>query len=305
MKVRTLWGFSWGTVIWGIVVWSIWGTSAHAFDYLVSSDAELTTALNSAAQGDNILLEPGIYSGGRYRLGLTGVTIRSSDPGNRAIIRGGINGIQLSAPQSVTLEDLIFEQQTFNGINIDDNGNLATPASDITLRRVTFRDVGSTGNHDGVKLSGVRDFLLDQVEVFDWGEGGSAVDMVGSHRGLIQNSYFRDTDANAASGIRPKGGSKDITIRANRIELPSGAGRAIQAGGSTGPQFFRFIDGDSDYEADSIIAEGNVVLGAASSFSFVNIDGGLFHHNYAERPDRWNVRILNENQGNTIVDTQN
>jgi hypothetical protein len=38
----------------------------------------------------------------------------------------------------------------------------------------------------------------------------------------------------------------------------------------------------------------------------VNIDGGIFHHNVVNRPFRWVMRILNENQGSaTIVDTQN
>ena len=30
--------------------------------------------------------------------------------------------------------------------------------------------------------------------------------------------------------MQPKGGSKEITFRANRIELPRGSGRAVQAG---------------------------------------------------------------------------
>ena len=130
--------------------------------------------------------------------------------------------------------------------------------------------------------------------------------MVGSHHGLIQNSLFRHSALGATgTGVRPKGGSKAITIRANRVELPGTNGRAIQAGGSTDPQFFRFIDGDSGYEASEIRAEGNVVVNGSASFSFVNIDGGNFHHNYAHRPDDWFVRILNENQGNDIVDTKN
>jgi hypothetical protein len=37
----------------------------------------------------------------------------------------------------------------------------------------------------------------------------------------------------------------------------------------------------------------------------VNIGGGVFHHNFVHRPFRWVARILNENQGNDIVDTRN
>ncbi|QDS98395.1 PEP-CTERM sorting domain-containing protein [Adhaeretor mobilis] len=300
MKLRIF-----GIAILWLSSWVCNGSQAGAFDFHVSDNSQFASAFSNASPGDNILLQPGNYNGGRYRLGLSDVTIRSVDPANRAVIQGGTNGIQLSSAQSVTLQDLVFEGQAANGVNIDDGGNISTPSTDITLRRVTFRDIGSSGNHDGVKLSGVNDFLLDQVEVLNWGNGGSAVDMVGSHRGVIQNSYFFDPGTTVASAVRPKGGSKDITIRGNRIELPSGAGRAIQAGGSTGTQYFRFLDGDSGYEADEIIAEGNVIIGGVSAFSFVNIDGGLFHHNYVQRPRNWTVRILNENQGNPIVDTQN
>jgi hypothetical protein len=87
--------------------------------------------------------------------------------------------------------------------------------------------------------------------------------------------------------------------------LPRGSGRAVQAGGSTGTPFFRFVDGESGYEANQIVAEGNVIIGGSSSFSWVNIDGGLFHHNLVSRPGQWVARILNENGGLPIVDTQN
>jgi hypothetical protein len=130
--------------------------------------------------------------------------------------------------------------------------------------------------------------------------------MVGCHRGLIQNSWFVHTNASSSgTTLQPKGGSKDIIFRANRIELPRTGGRAIQAGGSTGTPYFRFVDDDSGYEADAITAEGNVVIGGTSAFSWVNIDGGVFHHNLVHRPGNWTMRILNQNQGNPIVDTQN
>jgi hypothetical protein len=279
---------------------------ARAADRIVSNTSEFRAALGSAAEGDRLLLKPGVYAGGHYRSGLKGVTIRSEKPDEPAIIRGGANSIQLSDASHVTIEHLILEQQTGNGINIDDGGSFATPTTDITLRNLIVRSISGSGNRDGIKLSGVTRFMIDNVRVFDWGDGGSAVDMVGSHHGLIQNSLFRhDSLSINGSVLRPKGGSKGIVMRANRIELPDGTGRAIQAGGSTGGEFFRFIDGDSGYEARDIVAEGNVVIGGSSPFSYVNIDGGLFHHNYSQRPIDWVVRILNENPGNAIVDTRN
>lgn len=272
----------------------------------VSTDAELSAALASAAPGDEISVLPGIYSGGLFRAGLTGVTIRGPAPvSNPAIIRGGINGIQLSDATDVTIERLTFEQQTGNGLNIDDGGSFATPSTGITLRDITVRDMNAGGNNDGIKLSGVTGFLVDRVRVFNWGPGGSAVDPVGSHNGVIQHSHFRHDTLTGGSGVRPKGGSKNIVIRGNLVELPSGQGRAIQAGGATGTPFFRFIDGDSGYEAADIFAYGNRTIGASSAVSWANIDGGVFRYNDLRQPATWAMRILNENQGLPIVDTAN
>ena len=294
------------TIFFPISLLILIGAVAQAADIVVSTTSQLHSAFASAGVGDNILLQPGTYNGGIFRANLNTVTVGSIDPANRAIISGGSNNIQLVDSQNVTIQDLIFQDGVFNGLNFDDGGSFSTPARNLTLRNILVRRAGSSGNQDAIKLSGVTGFLIDGVEVDDWGDGGSAIDMVGSHNGLIQNSWFHTSSHGAGgSGIRPKGGTKNVTIRANRVDLPIGAGRAIQAGGSTDSQFFRFIDGDSGYEAENIIAEGNVVLGGSSAFSWVNIDGGDFHHNYIERPGTWTMRILNENSGSAIVDTKN
>lgn len=266
----------------------------------VANDAQLGNALNAAVSGDEIILAPGTYSGGLYRAGLSGVTLRSQDANNMAVISGGNNGMQLSDPVNVVIRDLIFDGGAFNGLNIDDGGSYDTPANNITLRNVIVRNVGSGGNHDGIKLSGVENFHLDRVQVLDW-NAGQGIDMVGCHYGLIENSYLRTTGS--GTGIQTKGGSKNVTLRANRLEL--GLGRAFNIGGSTGSQYFRFVAGDSAYEADGIVVEGNVILGSVAPYAFVNIDGGIVHHNYSRLPNRWLARILNENQGNPIVDTRN
>lgn len=277
-----------------------------ADDLIVTNEAEFNSALDNAVDGDRILLAPGNYNGGFFQANLTGVTIQSQFTDNLATITGGNQAIQLSDATRVTIAHMIFQGQTGNGLNIDDGGSFVTPSTDITIRDLTIRDMNASGNNDGIKLSGVTGFTIENVRVTNWGEGGSAVDMVGSHHGLIQNSFFHhDAIGAGGTGVRPKGGSKDIMIRANRVELPGTNGRAIQAGGSTGSQFFRFIDGDSGYEASEIRVEGNVVVNGSSAFSFVNIDGGEVHSNYAHRPDDWFIRILNENPGDSMVDTQN
>lgn len=279
---------------------------ALAEERIVSSPEELTSALNTAGPGDDIILNPGVYAGELSRANLQQLTIRSADPANPAVIEGGNYGLHLMDPVDVTLADLVFRGQLDNGINIDDAGSYETPARGIRLLRITVRDMVNAGNHDAIKMAGVRDFLIDGARVENWGNDGSAIDFVGCHHGLVQNSFLTHNALEVSgSGIRPKGGSKDIVIRANRIELPNNKGRAIQAGGSTDAEFFRFLDGDSGYEARDITVEGNVVIGGGAPFSYVNIDGGIFHHNVAHRPGQWVVRILNENPETDIVDTRN
>ena len=277
-----------------------------AGDHVVSDRGALQKALKEARPGDRIVLQPGTYRGGLRAVGLTGVTITSTSPGLKAVISGGTNALQLSSPRDVTIESIECVGQGGNGLNIDDGGSRDTPARNVTIRNVTVRNVAS-GNRDGIKLSGVTGFLVDGVRVENWGDGGSAIDMVGCHDGVIRRSLLRHTKGRATiSGIRPKGGCKNIVVRANRIELHGGVGRALQAGGVTEPKFFRFLGGDSGYEADEIVFEGNVVVGSSAPFSFVNIDGGLFHHNAVFRPRDWIVRILNENQKRRdMVQTQN
>src|SRR4029078_4044495 len=97
--------------------------------------------------------------------------------------------------------------QRGNDLNIDDGCTFDTPTVNITLRNITVRDIVTAGNHDGIKLSGVNDFLIEHVRVLNGGTGGSAVDMVGCHRGLIQNSSFTHTNtANGGTTLQPKGG---------------------------------------------------------------------------------------------------
>jgi hypothetical protein len=277
-----------------------------AEERVVSNDEEFAAALEAVQPGDEIVMNQGVYAGGIYREGLKQVTIRSADPAKPAVIEGGGFGMMLSDPVDVTLANLIFRKQLDNGLNIDDGGSYETPASGIKLLNITVRDMVNEGNHDGIKLAGVNDFLIDGVTVENWGNDGSAIDFVGCHHGLVQNSSLKQKNLEVGgSGIRPKGGTKDVTIRANRIELPIGKGRAIQAGGSTDAEYFRFEDGDSDYEAKDINVEGNVIIGGSSAISWVNIDGGVFHHNFVHRPGQWVLRILNENPETSIVDTQN
>lgn len=285
------------------------GHRAEARDLSVSNDADLVRALRDAKRGDAVVIAPGTYKGDLYIQNMDGVTIRSADPANPAVIQGGNRGMQLVGPVDVTLRGLVFTRQLKGGLIIDDGGDDkgagSRPARGVTIENVRVLGTVDKGNHDGIKLAGVRDVVIRNVVVEAWGTEGSGIDFVGVHNALIENAQLKHPGlAVSGSGIRVKGGSKAVIMRANRIELPIGKGRGLQAGGHTSEEFFRFVRGDTGYEANDVVMEGNVVIGGASAVSWVNIDGGIAHRNLIVRPGSWVIRILNENPGNRFVSTQ-
>ena len=274
---------------------------APAAQIIVTNSTQFSQALATANPGDEILLAPGTYPGGFYTSNLTELTIRSLDPNNLAVIdaTGRNEGLKMSDPTNVIVQDLIVQNAQANGINIDDGGTYDTPASGVVLRNVSVLNTNPWGNNDGIKMSGVDNFYIDRCRVVTW--GGSAIDMVGCHYGLIENSYFEDPIGEGSTGVRAKGGAANIIIRANR--LVDASDRAIAIGGSTGLVYFR-PQPPGTVEADNILAEGNVVVGSEASVAYINIDGGaVVRRNYIYRPDNWVMRILKENTNPGFVDT--
>ena len=209
----------------------------------VSTVEELRRAAAEAKPGTRIRLAPGTYAGGIHLTGLSGapgrpIVIASRDPAAPAVIEGGGSGLQLTDAVHVELVGLSVRGQRGNGVNLDDGGTPETPSHHVTLRGLTVRDVGPNGNCDGIKLSGLEDLRVEGCTVERWGRGGSAVDLVGCRRGTIEGSTFRHgAEASGASGVQMKGASAEIVVRKNRFE--HAGGRAVNAGGSTGLEYFR------------------------------------------------------------------
>jgi len=262
---------------------------------VVQSSAELMAALARAMPGMTIALAPGTYEGNLRGADLAGtaeapIVIEAADPAAPPVIRGGNEGLKLTRVRHITLRGLVFENQRQNGINIDDGGTVETPSEHITLSELTVRNVLNPGIAAGIKLSGVRDFTVERSTIADWG-GGSAITMIGAHRGLIAGNLFRHRDDSGATGPHMKGGSTGIVVRGNRFEH---AGlRAVQIGGATSPQFFR-PQPPAGYEARDCIVEHNVFIGSEAVVAFVNVDGSTFRHNTVYRPATWLLRILQE-----------
>lgn len=282
---------------WGLVLFVIGflGSTAQARDLPVSDSIGLRAALREARPGDRILLAPGDYAGGVYVQDVHGqdghpIALAAADPAHPPCFVGGTEALHLSDISYVELRDLAVRGQSGNGINVDDAGSFATPAHHVCFERLRIQDTGPRGNHDGLKLSGLDDFVIRDCRFEAWGDGGSAIDMVGCHRGRITGCTFRAREGSGSNAIQSKGGTRDILIRGNRFEQCGG--RALNLGGSTGLQFFRpRVEG---FEARNLTVEGNVLVGSQAPFAFVGVDGATVRFNTVYLPGRWALRILQE-----------
>lgn len=272
----------------------------------VATRDEFIAALATAGPGDEIHIAPGTYHGGIHHAGLHGtgaapIVIAAADPAHPPRFEGGGSGLHLSSPEHVEVRDLAFAAATGNGLNIDDSGAVETAARDVNLRNLTVTDVGPEGNCDGIKLSGVEDFHVIDCRVERWGDGGSGVDMVGCHRGVIEGSRFHGRGGEQSNAIQMKGGSCDVVVRRCRIE--DAGNRGVNIGGSTGEPFFR--PRDAAYEARNITVEDCDILGGESAVAFVGVDGAIVRHNTIYRPRRWVLRILQESREPRFVPSRN
>lgn len=284
--------------------------TVHPETKIVVGDTQsFRQAVMNAKPGTTILLKPGEYKGGLYFVGVRGepdkpIIIAAEDENNPPVITGGGNCMQFVDPTHLEIRCLVLKGATFNGLNIDDGGTFDTPAHHITLRRLKVCDIGPKGNCDGIKLSGVTDFTIEECTIERWGDGGQGIDMVGCHDGLILKCTLRYED-NKGSGIQAKGGSSNITVRQCRFEH---AGmRAMQAGGSTGLEFFRppLKPGGIHAEARDITIEGCTFIGSIGAIAFVGVDGAIARFNTIYRPKRWAIRILQETTAQGFVPCRN
>jgi hypothetical protein len=258
----------------------------------VSSTAELVSALRVATPGTRIRVSPGDHEGFHVAdvKGSEGrnIVLCAADPALPPVFHGEVH---LSDVAYIEIVGLVIAGAPANGLNIDDGGTFDTPSHHVVLRDVRVHDCGARGNEDGIKLSGVDDFGLAGCTVERWGRGGSAVDMVGCHRGRIEGSSFRDrgTDT-AATGVQMKGGTRDVVVRGCRFE--DAGDRAVNIGGSTGLAWFR--PRPEGFEARDITVEGCTFLGSEAPIAFVGVDGACVRWCTFYRPRKWCLRILQE-----------
>ena len=260
--------------------------------------ATIEGAAAKAAPGVAIRVHPGTYAADQYLSDLAGTADApiwiGGVPGEaRPVLSGGGEGLHLTRVRYLVLHDLEVDGATSNGVNIDDGGDYGNPEATrhLVIRGLHIHDIGQGGNQDCLKLSGLDDYVITDTELDHCGAGGSAIDHVGCHHGLLVGNFMHDNGGNA---VQSKGGSDDIEIRGNMI-IDSGQ-RALNMGGSTGFEFFRPpLDPNApNFEARDIRAIANVIVGSDAAMAYVGCVDCLVANNTIVNPHNWIFRILQE-----------
>jgi polygalacturonase len=282
-------------VFWLIVAFSF-PTNAReeAKKVRVKDSSELGQAIMALRPGTTLLLEPGIYSGGIYLRDIEGkdeqcVVIEGTNPDNPPVFTGGRQAIHLANCSNITLRNIKVKDFPANGINIDDGGSYESPAHHVVLENLTIIETGPKGNHDALKMSGVDHFVIRKCLFEGW--GGSGIDMVGCHNGIIEDCTFIGREGfSQSNAVQLKGGTQDVLVQC--CFFNNAGQRSVNLGGSTGLRFFR--PKVRDYEAKNITIAGNRFVGSMAPVAWVTSDGGYVHHNTIVLPDKWVLRILQE-----------
>jgi type IX secretion system substrate protein/parallel beta helix pectate lyase-like protein len=262
----------------------------------IGESADYTTlqlAAEHAQPGDTLLLLAETHSGDNHISDLKGtkelpIVILGEEGSEKAVFLGGSNAFQLSNPAHLIIKNLQFSEQTINSVNIDDGGDYSTPAVYIIIEDCEWLDINATGNNDQLKLSGLNYFVIRNCR-FTWGSpGGSMIDMVGCHQGVIEDCQFIHAGSNS---IQAKGGSSSLVYHRNYFG--DGGQRALNIGGSTGLEYFRPLG--AKYEATKIAVYSNVFVGGVAAFAFVGATECTVANNTIFTPEKWTFRILQEN----------
>ena len=260
----------------------------------VSSVAELKTVFKTLNPGDSIKILPGTYNRGIYFNNLHGtanapIIIFGSDPDNPPIFETYGEGIKVVNSSYFKFKNLVFQGSSKNGINISDGGKVEEPSHHIVLENILVKNIGPKGNKDALKLSGVDHFLVRNSHFEGW--GGSGIDMVGCHNGVIEgNSFIRKEGYRTANGIQMKGGSRSILVQNNFFQ--NAGTRIVQIGGATGLKYFRPME--TNYESKDIIVAGNTFIGGEAQVTWVTAQDSHVHHNLFYFPQKWVGRIQQE-----------
>jgi hypothetical protein len=256
----------------------------------------LRAAIAHAQPGVTILIAPGVYSGGISIRDVSGtaearITIRGADPDNLPVFQGAAQAIHLADCNYITLADFIIDGCTMNGLNCDDGGSFDTPMHHLVIENVTIRHIGPRGNRDGLKMSGVDRFIIRNCRFVGW--GGSGIDMVGCHQGVVEDCYFHGAEGfDNTEAVQMKGGCADNLVQCCFFDRAGD--RGLNLGGSTLGSVFRPSVGD--YEATRLLVGGNRFYGGEAPVAWPTASHNRVVQNTIVLPEKWIGRILQETQ---------
>nr|MCU0750907.1 right-handed parallel beta-helix repeat-containing protein [Akkermansiaceae bacterium] len=256
---------------------------------VVHGPRELSAAIRQVKAGDTIRLAPGDYPGGNSLREIANVTLEALDPAKPPHFKGGAQAWHFVRCAGLTLRNLHVSGQTSNGINIDDGGKRGDFVSGITLENIHVSDVGPNGNFDAIKCSGLENLNIRNCNITGW--GGQAIDLVGCRKVNIRDCRITGKAGfSQHTGPQFKGGCEDVVME--NCHLVNAGERPIQAGGSTGLDYFR--PPGATFEARRIVIRGNVIEGGTCACAFTGVDGVEFSGNKVIEPTKWIFRILQE-----------
>ena len=251
----------------------------------------LQQAAAIAQPGDAIVIHTGIYTQREDISNLNGEPdnpiIIYAEVEGQVIFRGQSEAWHLSSCTNLFIYGFVFEDQTSNGVNIDDSGNYDNSTYNITIKNCIFRDMNASGNNDLLKLSGLNDFTVENCTFINGADGGSGIDMVGCHQGTFAKNRFKNMGSNC---IQVKGGSQYITIKQNTFI--DGGRRSLNLGGNTGLEYFR--PGDAPFEAADIDVYSNIFIRSWAPIAYVGSTRVNVYNNTFFKPENWVFRILQE-----------
>jgi hypothetical protein len=255
----------------------------------VKNSDELREALGKLAKGDVLKIGPGDYPGGNHVSGIEDLAVEALDVKSPPHFKGGKQAWHFSRCAGLKLRNLKCSGQSANGINLDDGGKREEPVKGILLEGLEVSEIGPTGNFDAIKCSGLQGLQIKSCAISGW--GGQAIDLVGCSEVLIEGCTITGKPGfSQHTGPQFKGGCRDVTI--TKCVLKHAGERPIQAGGSTGLDYFR--PPGVKYEAKDIFIRENTIEGGMCAAAFTGVDGAEFTGNKILNPEKWVFRVLQE-----------
>lgn len=255
-----------------------------------------------ATPGTFIQLGPGLHATNQFVADLRGTPQApiwiGGVYGTFPRIAGGSEGLHLTRPAYVVIQNLEVGGQTMAAINIDDGVAHAGDSHHVALTGVYLHDVIGDVSSTCVRASGIDDFSVRDSII---GRCFTGVDQVGVHRGVVARNLVYSTQISA---LRVRGGSTDVDLRQNRLR---DGGNALQLGGTTPLALFRPAVSSSmpNAEARRVRAFDNAIYSdIAAAITFDGCIDCLAAHNlvYGEPQGLVSIRQSTPSQGDYVFE---